>query len=82
MTEYRITSNGIKFRIEWLCHRRFLWWRWSKWKRMWKPDGAGGFVEAQYDTIDDAERVIKRVQAHDVAEALGWIPVTSSASTK
>ena len=82
MREVRITSNGFKFRCEFLVSHKFLWWRWSKWVSMWKSDGHGRIIEAQYITEEAARIAMQNALRRDEEEASKWIPVDGEPSSK
>ena len=74
---YRVTTNGIVYRVERLTNTGFLWWK----KMVWKPivdNGAlfyGIYMIVTYDSKEDALVAMNRYIREDAAYYRGFIPV-------
>jgi hypothetical protein len=78
MNNYRITSNGLKYRVE--QHGR-LWFN----KTEWRPvPFSNGFClyHKEYDSLSDAQDALNHIIEHDAAESRGWQPVTTGAPNR
>jgi hypothetical protein len=68
--EYRIATNGFKYRIE---SKRFTFWTS---RLVWKPLGAnGGFPAPAYKTLEDARDALQRLRAGENEHRSGWRPI-------
>lgn len=54
----RIIHNGIKYRVQVFRRYRFLWFRWQKWRTLYRQGYSPyttDLVLAEFYTLDDAE---------------------------
>ena len=72
--DFRITFNGLKYRIE----RKRPWSFLFSSGVDWSPLGnylVGRFVVSKFDTLDEAEKEMGKCQDELDAERRGWQPV-------
>ena len=72
---FRVTSDGVRFRVERLVERRFLWRKWTTWKPTFlNLGGFVGRVPCVYSVREDAFAVCRKLQGQ--LDALhGWSEV-------
>ena len=70
MNRYRITSDGIRWRIERFC---LTWFRkrpkWA-WIGRYHPDGE--FTQTDFASLEEAEKAVRDIKQEDVAKARGY----------
>lgn len=70
MAEYRIVSDGIRWRIQILCHG---WWRRKpKWKFCGIVHPDVGWAIKNYDSLEGAKKALRLNQIEDAAKARGY----------
>lgn len=72
MAEYRIVTNGIKFRIQKQAKSLIL--RRLKWVDVQTHTYASSYA-AEFDTQTEAEEVLDHLRKEDIAKIRGYIPV-------
>ena len=73
MTEYRIVTNGIDYRIQWLG--KTLFWRRPKWYWVRLETYAGSLIPS-YFTKQEAQTALDKTVQQDIATKQGYVPVT------
>jgi hypothetical protein len=71
-TQYRVTTDGNEYRVEWLRPARF--WRRARWMPVYRlsllfPCDA---IEARFATEGAARDAIEDIQKANAAKAHGW----------
>lgn len=79
MSAYRITTNGIKFRVEYLTYTFFR--RRPVWSPMLVYHPTCTMPE-EYDTQAEAERALQEYVREETAMLHGWTPVTDPVSVE
>lgn len=70
MTKYRIVSDGIRFKIQWLSHS---WWSGKpKWKVLGRNHPDLGWMPITEYSIDAAEKIVRETKAEDKAREQGY----------
>ena len=70
-TKYRIVSDGIRYKIEYLS-RSSRWSRKLKWKYLGRYHPAIGWMSITEYSIEDAEKTLRGVKAEDKAREQGY----------
>ncbi len=73
MTEYRVVSNTINFRVQWLSKTLIL--RRLKWYWVKEYTYAGDFIN-EFDSVTEAYNAIVRLEKMDIAKKQGYKPVS------
>ena len=79
-SQYRIVSNGVRFRIQILKPRRFRAPVWADVGRYETP--LGPFVPLVFDTQRDAESELRDMQFRQRCVSGPWAPVRTSGESK
>ena len=82
MSAFRITTNGIKYRVEMLVEKR-KWWRRGETIGIWMPLGRntfsalgdGAFFANIYDTLGNAMEAMCSAEKVYAVQLQGWQPV-------
>ncbi len=69
---YRIVTNGIKFRIERYEVVGKLWWRKKKWVPVSYYIGTDPVPRTNFMFRDKAESFLNRLMLEDASEIYGW----------
>lgn len=72
MKEYRVVSNGLNYRVQWLGKTRIL--RRLKWYWLWDYSHAGSYI-AEFSYEREAHFAIRVRVQDDKAKKQGYIPV-------
>jgi len=72
MREYRIVTNGLTYRIQWLGKTFLL--RRPKWYYLRKYTYAGDYIE-DYTTEMNARANLALAEKHDKAQKQGFLPI-------
>ena len=77
MKEYRITSNGLVWHIEYLKHYKSFWRRpRQKWLTMQRSIGCEGYqIDANFYSLKAAREALCMIKTEEAAEERGFIPV-------
>ena len=66
LANYRIISNGLKYRIQKRERHKFLWWTWSVWLTLEMFCGFfGDTCPWECDTLEEAQRERHRLAERD-----------------
>lgn len=73
--EYRITTNGLVFRIEYLRPARF--WTKAAWVPLYREDSSElyGSAPAEFDTEPQAQKALQKIKAEIEAQERGFQPI-------
>ena len=73
---YRITTDGIRYRVECLQWCGWLWWRKRKWKPMvrYSPGGMDDYVP-HFPSLEKAHEALGKCVAEEKARRQGFQPV-------
>jgi hypothetical protein len=71
--QFRVATNGIKFRPERLSARRFLWWRWEKWKPLYVCGPYSDWHTAEFNTPEQAFDAMNQASREQAAKQRGWV---------
>ena len=78
MKEYRITSNGLIWHIEYLKHYKSFWRRrpQQKWVIIQRSLGYDGYqIDASFYSLGSAQQTLCDIKAQNEADERGFIPV-------
>jgi len=71
-TKYRIVTNGLNYRIQWLSKSLIL--RKPTWKWIYRIHPAGSYI-AEFGTKEEAENGLRRTKECAEAKERGYQPI-------
>ena len=73
MKEYRIVTNGLNYRVQWLGKTLIL--RRPKWYWLYQNTCLGSFIP-EFPSILEAQDAIAKSKSQDEAKKRGYVPIT------
>ena len=61
MREFRILTNGVKYKAQEKIKYKFLWWSWDRWKDLWLYNDTIAYT-CHFDFFGDAENALNSMK--------------------
>jgi hypothetical protein len=71
--EYKILTNGVKYKVAKIYHHKFLWFKWDDIRYLMSMNMRGDFDEdVEFSTIEEARNKIIKLKEKESIEKNPW----------